>query len=220
MGRYDWEEKQRKRNAISKRPMRFNRSAALALVAIGLAGTTVIGVSSSEPATYAKPNAEAHNELLNSSLSKPLGNSTSDISVPAAVDPAQVPVQNEMVAPTQKSQSQTQQFDHCGSIRITCVVDGDTIWLEGVKIRIADIDTPEVSKPSCASEKALGDRATNRLIALLNEGPFELAAFDGRDEDQYGRKLRVLVRGGRSLGDQLVSEGLARTWTGRREPWC
>jgi len=29
----------------------------------------------------------------------------------------------------------------------------------------------------------------------------------GRDEDRYGRKLRVVVRNGRSLGDQLVSEG-------------
>jgi endonuclease YncB( thermonuclease family) len=28
------------------------------------------------------------------------------------------------------------------------------------------------------------------------------------------------LRDGRSLGDQLVSEGLARTWSGRREPWC
>ena len=25
---------------------------------------------------------------------------------------------------------------------------------------------------------------------------------------------------GEKVGDQLVSEGLARTWTGRREPWC
>jgi endonuclease YncB( thermonuclease family) len=30
----------------------------------------------------------------------------------------------------------------------------------------------------------------------------------------------VLVRDGRSLGDILVSEGLARTWSGRRQPWC
>ncbi|MFM6829081.1 MAG: thermonuclease family protein [Novosphingobium sp.] len=105
-------------------------------------------------------------------------------------------------------------------MRRTCVVDGDTFWLEGDKIRIADIDTPEVSRPQCASEKALGDRATNRLISLLNEGPFELSSTGNRDVDQYGRKLRVVTRNGRSLGDQLVSEGLARTWTGRREPWC
>ncbi|MGO7115595.1 thermonuclease family protein [Rhizobium johnstonii] len=107
-----------------------------------------------------------------------------------------------------------------GSIRYHCVVDGDTLWIGGQKFRVADIDTPEVSEPRCASELALGNRATARLVELVNEGPFELQAWPGRDEDKYGRKLRVLVRDGRSLGDILVSEGLARTWTGRRQPWC
>lgn len=101
-----------------------------------------------------------------------------------------------------------------------CVVDGDTIWMDGQKIRVADIDAPETHPPRCDREADLGDRATRRLLELVNAGPFELRQFDGRDEDQYGRKLRVLVREGRSLGDQLVSEGLARTWSGRREPWC
>lgn len=111
-------------------------------------------------------------------------------------------------------------FSRCGIVRRTCVVDGDTFWLHGQKIRIADIDTPEVSQPRCAAEKALGNRATDRLINLLNQGPFEMTPFGDRGEDQYGRKLMLVVRAGRSLGDQLVSEGLARTWTGRREPWC
>jgi endonuclease YncB( thermonuclease family) len=114
----------------------------------------------------------------------------------------------------------SEKFSHCGIVRRTCVVDGDTFWLHGQKIRMADIDTPEVSQPQCAAEKALGNRATDRLIVLLNQGPFEMTPIRDRDEDQYGRKLRVIVRAGRSLGDQLVAEGLARTWTGRREPWC
>ena len=101
-----------------------------------------------------------------------------------------------------------------------CVVDGDTIWLDGQKIRIADIDTPEVGEPKCSSELALGNRATDRMLELINEGPFEIKAWPGRDVERYGRKLRVLIRDGRSLGDILVSEGLARTWSGRREPWC
>lgn len=109
----------------------------------------------------------------------------------------------------------------CGTAkRITCVVDGDTLWLYGEKIRVADIDTPEISEPKCASELTRGSKATDRFITLINQGPFELHAWPGRDTDRYGRKLRVLVRSGRSLGDILVSEGLARTWTGRREPWC
>jgi micrococcal nuclease len=104
--------------------------------------------------------------------------------------------------------------------RDNCVVDGDTFWLAGEKIRIADIDTPEVSAPQCPAEKALGDRATRRLLALLNAAPFELRQVGERNRDRNGRLLRVVTRRGRSIGDQLVAEGLARTWTGRREPWC
>lgn len=112
-------------------------------------------------------------------------------------------------------------FEKCtGGHRIACVIDGDTLWINGTKVRVADIDAPEISEPKCASELALGNRATERLIELVNQGPFELKAWPGRDTDRYGRALRVLVRNGHSLGDILVSEGLARTWTGRREPWC
>jgi len=117
-------------------------------------------------------------------------------------------------------QASSPQFAICGRVRRTCVVDGDTFWLDGTKIRIADIDTPEIGQPRCDYEYELGMRATRRLVDLLNAGPFELRTIGNRDEDQYGRKLRVVTRNGRSLGDQLVSEGLARTWTGRREPWC
>lgn len=44
-----------------------------------------------------------------------------------------------------------------GPIRANCVVDGDTFWFEGAKIRIADIDAPEISEPRCASERQAGD---------------------------------------------------------------
>ena len=100
------------------------------------------------------------------------------------------------------------------------MVDGDTFWLDRRKVRIADIDTPEIGEPKCDAEFALGMKATRRLRELLNAGPFTLEAIPGRDQDKYGRDLRVVVRSGRSLGDQLVQEGLARTWSGRREPWC
>jgi endonuclease YncB( thermonuclease family) len=100
-----------------------------------------------------------------------------------------------------------------------CVVDGDTIWHGGVKIRLADIDTPEVFSPKCPSEAALGRQATERLLELINAGPFEVVS-SGRDADRYGRKLRVLERHGRSLGDTLIAEGLARPWDGARRSWC
>ncbi|MEP3051815.1 MAG: thermonuclease family protein [Erythrobacter sp.] len=108
-----------------------------------------------------------------------------------------------------------------GARRVTCVVDGDTIWLRGTKIRIADIDTPEVSRPACPREAQLGARATQRLQALLNLGPFSLAPNpSGRTTDRYGRSLMVLMRGGASLGQHLVREGLAHRWNGARRGWC
>lgn len=112
------------------------------------------------------------------------------------------------------------QFELCRRERHTCVVDGDTFWLNGDKYRIADIDTPEIHQPRCESERRLGHQAKERLLNLLNAGPFEIRAFGSRDTDRNGRFLRVVLRDGYSLGDQMVGEGLARTWTGRREPWC
>lgn len=100
-----------------------------------------------------------------------------------------------------------------------CVVDGDTIWLQGEKIRIADIDAPETHDPRCSSEKALGDRATLRLQDLLNQGTVTLEAVD-RNRDRYGRLLRIVDVDGRSVGSVLVDEGLAREWDGARHPWC
>jgi endonuclease YncB( thermonuclease family) len=111
-------------------------------------------------------------------------------------------------------------FPLCGMLHHDdCVIDGDTFRYRGERIRVADIDAPETHPPRCDREAALGTAATRRLQALLNAAPFTLAGI-GRDRDDYGRELRVVTRDGQSLGAVLVSEGLARTWTGRRLPWC
>lgn len=126
-----------------------------------------------------------------------------------------------ILATTTATSQASVQFTLCSfGRRDTCVVDGDTIDYEGRRIRVADIDAPEKTDPKCESERALAMQATYRLLELLNEGTFEVEPIGSRDQDQYGRDLRVLTRDGRSLGDILVSEGLARTWTGQREPWC
>lgn len=111
-------------------------------------------------------------------------------------------------------------FARCaGPVRVTCVVDGDTFWYRGAKIRVADINAPEVSEPRCAAEARLGARATTRLTALLNAGPFTLEPAD-RARDVYGRKLFTVTRGGASLGARLEAEGLAEHWRGYRRSWC
>lgn len=124
------------------------------------------------------------------------------------------------VAPASPADSLSARFGFCHSGGgVNCVVDGDTFWFGGEKYRIADIDTPETHGPRCASEGALGTRATSRLQDLLNAGPFTLKSGD-RDIDRYGRTLRVVTRDGASIGSMLVAEGLARSWDGGRHPWC
>lgn len=133
------------------------------------------------------------------------------------------PTDSFVAAPSVPAQPQSlvlRQYPLCSSaIRRNCVVDGDTFYTAREKIRIADIDAPETHPPRCALEADLGDRATTRLSQLLSAGSFELVR-SGRDEDRHGRKLRIVIRNGRSIGDMLVAEGLARTWEGKRRPWC
>jgi len=44
--------------------------------------------------------------------------------------------------------------------------------------------------------------------------------MSGRGTDRFGRKLRIVTRGGASVGAVLIGEGLARRWGGARRPWC
>lgn len=106
-----------------------------------------------------------------------------------------------------------------GPVRVNCVVDGDTFWFRGDKIRIADIDAPEIFSPHCHDERSIGEASRDRLLELLNGGSFTLVA-GRRDTDRFGRKLRTVTRHGRSLGEMLVEEGLARRWNAPRRDWC
>lgn len=111
-------------------------------------------------------------------------------------------------------------FSLCdGPVRVNCVVDGDTFWFRGDKIRIADIDAPEIVSPRCRDERHAGELARDRLLVLLNAGAFSLSS-GWRDMDRYGRKLRTVERAGRSIGEMLVEDGLARRWNEARRDWC
>ena len=100
------------------------------------------------------------------------------------------------------------------------VWDGDSIRLglasDAEAVRIFNIDAPEI-EGQCAYESDLAQRSKNRLAALLAGQRVEIRR---QGTDRYGRTLAALSVNGVDAGDILVREGLARTWTGRREPWC
>ena len=110
-------------------------------------------------------------------------------------------------------------FSMCGRERVTCVVDGDTIWLQGVNLRLESYDTPEPHNDICGgqAEVALAKRASARLVQLLNSNTFTVTTSG---EDRYGRVLATIRIGGTDVGDILISEGLARRWPDGHEFWC
>lgn len=100
------------------------------------------------------------------------------------------------------------------------VWDGDSIRLgttsQAEAVRIFNIDAPEI-EGSCPQESALAQRAKLRLAELLDGGSVEIVR---QGADRYGRTLAAIRVDGADIGDQLVREGLARTWAGHRKAWC
>lgn len=112
----------------------------------------------------------------------------------------------------------SQPFVICkGGFRHDCVVDGDTFWIGRMKVRLAAIDTPEITDAKCASERQRGEAARDRLLALLNDREWELVV---EGKDRYRRSLGRLVTGDTDIGAMLVKEGFARPYGGHRRPWC
>jgi endonuclease YncB( thermonuclease family) len=102
----------------------------------------------------------------------------------------------------------------------SCIVDGDTLWLNGVNVRLKDFDTPESHRNICGSfvEIDLAYVATNRLQELLNGNVWTIETFgiDGTGE----RRLATIKINGEDVGDILIREGLARRWPDGPEFWC
>ncbi len=102
----------------------------------------------------------------------------------------------------------------------TCVVDGDTLWLDGVNIRLKDFDTPEPRTNICggSTEIELAHAATNRLQELLNSNSWTIETFN---MDGTGKRLLATIEiAGDDVGDILIREGLARRWPDGDEFWC
>lgn len=116
------------------------------------------------------------------------------------------------------------------------IIDGDTVALPctvpgprcSERIRLVDIDAPEVFHPDCEEGLQEGLKAKARLAQLVR-GKTIYIERDGR-RDVYGRTLAGLRIGspsGISAGEQLIRDDLARPWkpgagakAERRLYWC
>lgn len=100
------------------------------------------------------------------------------------------------------------------------VIDGDTIVVQGEKIRILGINAPEL-KGKCREENVRALRARSRLMKLLEAAKIDI---DRNGFDRYRRTLATVSVAGTDVGHVLMREGLARKWVqsygGQQEPWC
>lgn len=100
------------------------------------------------------------------------------------------------------------------------VWDGDTVRIgfgrSSERVRLTNIDAPEI-EGQCKAEIERARLAQARLAELLRGRE---VAIVREGVDRHGRTLATLQVAGVDVGAVLVAEGLARTWSGRRQSWC
>ncbi|MDN8604935.1 thermonuclease family protein [Corynebacterium ureicelerivorans] len=93
------------------------------------------------------------------------------------------------------------------------IIDGDTldasIKRETVRIRLLNIDTPEIGRDGNPSE-CFAEEAKQRLEELVPPGTKVHLEYDQERLDKYGRTLAGVFRGDQFVNEQLAREGLGR----------
>ncbi len=97
-------------------------------------------------------------------------------------------------------------------------VDGDTLDCAGRRVRLANIDAPELHG-RCTAETQMAERAKLAAMIALADAPVRVVP-EGRD-DRYGRLIARVAIDGRDLGETLIAQSLARPYSGgARKGWC
>jgi micrococcal nuclease len=90
---------------------------------------------------------------------------------------------------------------------VTKVVDGDTLDVNNVRVRLALVDTPERGEDGYASAKGF-------VKNLCLGGDAEVDIDDGqRGGDRYGREVGVVYCNGVNVNSELLKKGYAITYT-------
>ena len=94
-------------------------------------------------------------------------------------------------------------------VGVASVIDGDTIEIHGVRIRLHGIDAPE-SRQLCT--RPTGERwrcGQQASLALSDQIGRSTVSCDPRDTDRYGRTVAVCRSRGVDLNGWLVTQGWA-----------
>lgn len=98
------------------------------------------------------------------------------------------------------------------TVKVTRVVDGDTIEIEGgQKVRYIGIDTPETVDPK-KPVQCFGKEASNKNKELVENKQVRLEK-DVSETDQFGRLLRYVYIDDVFVNDYLVRNGFAHSST-------
>ncbi|MCL5411551.1 MAG: thermonuclease family protein [Patescibacteria group bacterium] len=112
----------------------------------------------------------------------------------------------------QSNQSVTSSNLNKNLVRVSRVVDGDTVEIEGgQKVRYIGINTPETVDPRKPVE-CFGSKASLKNKELV-EGKEVRLEKDVSETDQYGRFLRYVYVGNVFVNDYLVRQGYAQIST-------
>ncbi|EIM30107.1 thermonuclease family protein [Microvirga lotononidis] len=101
--------------------------------------------------------------------------------------------------------------------RDLCVIDGDTVWIiapersVSEKIRLQNVDAPELRRPRSRKELTRAVAATEFLRETIDRARF--ATIRRKSKDRYGRTLARIAIDGSDLGRLLVRAGHAKRWT-------
>ena len=92
--------------------------------------------------------------------------------------------------------------------QIIKIVDGDTIHLNGEKIRFTGIDTPEL-KQTCVKENVINPCGVTAREILVNKIGNNIVECISEGKDQYKRTLAECFVNNESLSSYLVKSGYA-----------
>lgn len=92
------------------------------------------------------------------------------------------------------------------------VVDGDTLDVDGVRVRLHGLDTPERGQrcPGGPPDlRACGEVATEQLARVIGDADVRCEVSGG---DRYGRAIATCFAGGSDIGAEMVERGYARAF--------